>query len=189
MHAMHHYLDIHLRLDPEFPAHQLMAALFAKLHRVLAQHQTHAIGVSFPGYEAPGTLGRTLRLFGPAADLTALMARPWLPGVQDHVTLGGITPVPTTASHRRLQRVQAKSNPERLMRRQMRRHGLSEEEGRTAYEGAKAQLLPLPFVVMASASTGQTFKLFLKLGPPEAQSQPGMFNAYGLSPTATVPWF
>lgn len=187
---MHHYLDIHLRPDPEFPPHQLMAALFAKLHRVLAQNQAHAIGVSFPGYRlAPSTLGDTLRLFGPMADLTALMAQPWLTGVRDHTTLGAIAPVPATATHRRLQRVQAKSNPERLMRRQMRRHGLSEAEGRAAYEDVKAQHLPLPFVTLASGSTGQTFKLFLKLGPSEEQPQPGTFNAYGLSPTTTVPWF
>jgi len=186
---MHHYLDIHLRPDPEFPPHQLMAALFAKLHRVLAQSQANAIGVSFPGYAAPSTLGDTLRLFGPVPDLTALMAQPWLSGMRDHATLGAVTPVPATATHRQLQRVQAKSNPERLMRRQMRRHGLSEAEGRAAYEGAKAELLSLPFLALASGSTGQTFKLFFKLGSLEAQSQPGTFNAYGLSPTATVPWF
>jgi CRISPR-associated endonuclease Csy4 len=186
---MHHYLDIHLRPDPEFPPHQLMAALFAKLHRVLAHSKADAIGVSFPGYEVPGTLGRTLRLLGPASDLTALMEQPWLTGVRDHTTLGAIAPVPATATHRRLQRVQAKSSPERLMRRQMRRHGLSQAEGHAAYDGTKGQHLPLPFVTLASGSTGQTFKLFLKLGPSEAQAQPGTFNAYGLSPTATVPWF
>lgn len=187
---MHHYLDIHLRHDPEVLANQLMAALFTKLHRVLAQNQTSTIGVSFPGYGlAPITLGDTLRLFGHVSELTALMGQPWLNGLRDHVKLDVITPVPITASHRRLQRVQAKSNPERLMRRQMRRHGLSEAQGRAAFDGAKVQLLSLPFVALASSSTGHTFKLFLKLGPPEAQAHPGTFNAYGLSPTATVPWF
>jgi CRISPR-associated endonuclease Csy4 len=187
---MHHYLDIHLRPDPEFPSHQLMAALFAKLHRVLARNQANAIGVSFPGYGlAPITLGDTLRLFSPAAGLSDLMEQPWLTGMRDHVTLDTITPVPAAASHRQLQRVQAKSNPERLMRRRMRRHGLSEAQAQAVYEDAKAQHLPLPFVALASGSTGHAFKLFLKLGPVQAQPQPGAFNAYGLSPTATAPWF
>ena len=58
-----HYIDIHLRPDPEFPAHQLMAALFAKLHRALAKAQAGTIAVSFPGYRTvPTTLGDTLRL-------------------------------------------------------------------------------------------------------------------------------
>lgn len=187
---MHNYLDLHLRPDPEFPAHQLMAVLFAKLHRVLAQVQAGTIGVSFPGYGlSPATLGNNLRLFGPAPDLARLMEHPWLTGAKDHTIIGAITPVPITATHRRLQRVQAKSNPERLIRRYMRRHDLSEAQVRATYEGAQAQHLQLPFVTLASGSTGQAFKLFLKLGPAEAQPQPGVFNAYGLSPTATVPWF
>jgi CRISPR-associated endonuclease Csy4 len=187
---MHHYLDIQLRLDPEFPPHELMAALFSKLHRVFARDLTHTVGVSFPGYGlAPSALGDTLRLFGPAADLIRLMEQPWLAGVRDHVSLGAITPVPAVATHRRLQRVQAKSSPARLMRRQMRRHDLNEVEVRAAFDGAQAQRLQLPFVAMASGSTGQTFKLFLKLGPGQAQPEAGAFNAYGLSQTATVPWF
>ena len=32
---MDHYVDIDVRTDPEFPAHQLMSALYAKLHRAL----------------------------------------------------------------------------------------------------------------------------------------------------------
>ena len=187
---MPHYIDIHLRPDPEFPTQQLMAVLFAKLHRVLAQTQATRIGVSFPGYHlSPANLGHTLRLFGPSADLTRLMEQPWLTGVRDHATFDAIAPVPTTATYRRLERIQAKSNPERLIRRQMRRHNLSEIEVRANYEGAQAQRLHLPFVTMGSASTGQTFKLFLKLSPADAQMQIGNFNAYGLSPTATVPWF
>ena len=187
---MHDYLDLHLRLDPEFPAHQLMAALFTKLHRVLAQVQASTIGVSFPGYGlSPATLGNTLRLFGPALDLARLMEHPWLTGVKNHTIVGAITPVPITATCRRLQRVQAKSNPERLIRRHIRRHDLSEAEVRAIYEGAQAQRLQLPFVALTSGSSGQAFKLFLKLGPAEGQPQPGVFNAYGLSPTATVPWF
>lgn len=186
---MHHHLDIHLRPDPEILPNQLMAALFTKLHRVLAQNQTNTVGVSFPGYQASSTLGDTLRLFGPLNDLIGLMEQPWLTGVRDHVRVDAITPVPTTASHRRLQRVQAKSSPERLMRRQMRRHGLNEAQGHAAFDGAKARLLSLPFLTLVSASTGQTFKVFLKLGPNEEARQPGTFNAYGLSATATVPWF
>ena len=88
---MDHYLDIHLRPDPEVPAHQLMAALFAKLHRVLAQVQATTIGVSFPGYGlSPVTLGNTLRLVGPAVDLARLMEESWLTGARDHTKIDAI---------------------------------------------------------------------------------------------------
>ena len=48
MKMVSHYIDIHLRPDPEFAAHQLMAALYSKLHRELAQGKFTEIGVGFP---------------------------------------------------------------------------------------------------------------------------------------------
>lgn len=185
-----HYIDIHLRPDPEFPAHHLMAALYAKLHRALVQLQTSAIGVGFPGYAtAPAALGSTLRLVGPAAELARLMEHDWLKGMRDHTALTPAATVPAHAAHRSLRRVQAKSSPERLRRRQMRRHGLTAEQAQARVPDTAAELLRLPFVVLASSSTGQTFPVFLKLGPVVPTPQTGSFNAYGLSTTATIPWF
>jgi CRISPR-associated endonuclease Csy4 len=187
---MHHYIDIHLRPDPEFPPHQLMAALFAKLHRWLAQTQSQRIAVSFPGYqEAPATLGGTLRLIGPAAELARLMEHDWLQGMHDHVALRPLATVPPDAAQRTLRRVQAKSSPERLRRRQMRRHQLTAEQALERVPDGAAETLKLPFLTLASASTGQRFKLFLRLGPPSPAAQAGEFNSYGLSSTATLPWF
>lgn len=185
-----HYLDIHLRPDPEFPASQLLAALYAKLHRALVQLKSADLAISFPGYsERPLGLGRTLRLVGSAERLKQLMALPWLTGMADHVQLGEVVPVPASAAHRRLTRVQAKSNPERLRRRQMRRHGLTEAQALERIPDEAAESLSLPFISVRSASTGQAFLLFMRLSPPSSESVPGEFNAYGLSTTATIPWF
>lgn len=187
---MSHYIDIHLRTDPEFPAHQLMAALYAKLHRALVQLQTNSIGVGFPDYAtAPAALGSTMRLVGPALELSRLMENDWLNGMRDHTELTPAVAVPAHAEHRSLRRVQAKSSPERLRRRQMRRHGLTAEQAQERVPDTAAELLHLPFVVFASSSTGQNFPVFLKLGPVVPERQTGTFNAYGLSTTATTPWF
>ncbi|GAA0764581.1 type I-F CRISPR-associated endoribonuclease Cas6/Csy4 [Ideonella azotifigens] len=187
---MHHYIDIHLRPDPEFAPHQLMAALFAKLHRWLAQTQSQHIGVSFPGYqEAPATLGGTLRLIGPATELTRLMEHDWLQGMHDHADVRTLVAVPPEATQRTLRRVQAKSSPERLRRRQMRRHQLTAEQALERVPDSAAETLKLPFLTLTSTSTGQRFKLFLRLGPSTGAEQAGDFNSYGLSSTATVPWF
>ncbi|MBQ0959800.1 type I-F CRISPR-associated endoribonuclease Cas6/Csy4 [Ideonella sp. 4Y11] len=186
---MHHYIDIHLRPDPEFAEHQLMAALFTKLHRWLALVQSRQIAVSFPGYsESPVTLGPTLRLLGPAVELTRLMEHDWLKGMRDHADVRGMAPVPAEAVQRTLRRVQAKSSAERLRRRQMRRHNLSHEEALQRVPDSCAETLKLPYLRLSSASTGQRFKFFLRLGAPCPQAS-GEFNAYGLSTTATVPWF
>jgi CRISPR-associated endonuclease Csy4 len=97
--------------------------------------------------------------------------------------------VPADAVQRSLRRVQAKSSPERLRRRQMRRHGLTEQHARERVPDSAAELLTLPCGVRARASTGQSFPLYLRLGPAESTAQVGTFNAYGLSTSATTPWF
>lgn len=185
-----HYLDIHLRPDPEFAANQLLAALYAKLHRALVQLQSNDLAVGFPGYsDKPMGLGTTLRVFGTAQSLAGLMATPWLSGMADHVQANAPALVPPTACHRHLSRVQAKSNPQRLRRRHMKRHGLSEAQAKERIPDSAAESLRLPFIALRSTSTGQAFPLFLRFGPVESQPVSGTFNAYGLSATATIPWF
>ena len=122
--AMDHYLDIQLLPDPEFSTPHLMNALFAKLHRILGARGSDDIGVSFPS--VGGTvvgLGNCLRLHGSEQALRHLMAQRWLTGMRDHVRCGEVTLVPASAGRLTVRRVQAKSNPERLRRRQMKRKG------------------------------------------------------------------
>ena len=187
---MSHYLDIHLLPDPEIPTHHLLAALYAKLHRALVQLASDRIAVGFPDYcAAPANLGNRLRLIGPEADLASLMALAWMQGLRDHCDVSGIAPVPAGATPRALRRVQAKSSPERLRRRQIRRHGLTEAEALERVPDSAAESLRLPFVQLASGSTGQSFRLYLRLGAPEPEATEGAFNTYGLSATATIPCF
>jgi len=183
---MDHYIDIRLRPDPEFSAQTLLSALYSKLHRALAERGSSDIGISFPEY-APRYLGPCLRLHGTRATLTELGDR-WLTGMRDHCTLAPIQPVPADATHRRLIRVQAKSNPARLRRRHMRRHAVTAAQAQDAIADNVAERLDLPFIRLRSSSTAQSFPLFLRRGDPEPP-QPGSFNAYGLSQKATVPWF
>lgn len=187
---MSHYIDIHLLPDPEFPEHQLLSALYSKLHRALVQLKANDLGVSFPGYaERPATLGNTLRVFGPPVALEKLSALPWLHGMRDHIRDTQIKPVPANAVHRHLGRVQAKSSPERLRRRQMKRHGITEEQAILKVPDDAMQKLKLPFITLRSASNGQTFRIFLRLGPSQTASSEGFFNTYGLSAIATTPCF
>lgn len=187
---MDHYLDIHIRPDPEFSAPQLMNALFAKLHRALVELKSDDIGVSFPGVdEKRPALGDTLRLHGTLNRLQTLMAQPWLNGMRDHLILGAPARVPTQVQYRSVSRVQSDSNPERLRRRLMRRHSLSEEEARRRIPDNAARMLKLPFINLHSQSTGQHFRLFIRHGTVQSKTEPGKFSCYGLSPNATVPWF
>jgi CRISPR-associated endonuclease Csy4 len=201
---MDHYVDIRLQPDAEFAPAMLMAALFTKLHKALAAGAHHDIGVSFPqmdvGDAAPArasrigahpryALGQVLRLHGTSLALHKLLTTNWLTGMRDHVACGAVLAVPTDARYRVVCRVQAKSSPERLRRRQMRRHGLTAEQAQERIPDSAAETLNLPFLILRSQSTGQTFRLFIRLGPEQATPVPGAFGAYGLSQQTTVPWF
>ena len=59
------FVDIEILPDPEVAPHQLLGALFAKVHRGLATGNATGIGVCFPDYQIhPASLGTRLRLLG-----------------------------------------------------------------------------------------------------------------------------
>jgi CRISPR-associated endonuclease Csy4 len=187
---MDHYVDIRLLPDPEFPPSMLMNALFAKLHRALVDLNSTAIGVSFPEHTLePLSLGARLRLHGEARALADTMSRDWLRGMRDHVEVHGPAEIPRGAVHRAVRRVQAKSSPERLRRRLIKRKGINHAAASEAIPDHAAERLELPFVTLQSRSSGQTFRLFIEHGPTAPQPTPGTFGHYGLGRGATVPWF
>lgn len=188
---MNQYLDIHLRPDPELAPHQLMSGLYARLHRALVQLNSNDIGVSLPGHDdrKPST-GTHLRLHASEEALQALMAIDWLKGMQDHLCVVPMAVVPENVQHRVVSRVQSKSSPARLRRRAMRRHDLDAEVAAQRISGSSAVFLRLPFVTLGSRSTAQpSFPLFIRHGPMLPTSVAGVFNSYGLSRQATIPWF
>jgi CRISPR-associated endonuclease Csy4 len=207
---MDHYVDVRLQPDAEFAPAMLMAALFTKLHKALAAGAHHDIGASFPqvqevAVDAPAAkpsrtgahpayrLGLVLRLHGTASALAVLIASDWLRGMRDHVLCGPVQVVPAKHGYRAVNRVQAKSNPERvkrrLVKRLMQREGFSEAQAQARIPDSDAETLDLPFLTLRSQSTAQTFRLFIRHGPIQPEPVQGTFGAYGLSPATTVPWF
>ena len=190
---MDHYIDIRLRPDPEFSAQVLLNALYSKLHKALVQLHTQGIGVSFPKHSQKH-LGDVLRVHGSQAELVALQALNWLGGMSALVQASPVDGVPATAQHRTVRRVQVQSNPDRvkrrLVKRLMQREGIGEAQAQARIDVPQASKLSDPFIALISQSTkGQHFRLFVRHGAVQTQAQTGPFNAYGLSTSATVPWF
>lgn len=187
---MDHYIEITLLTDPEFPATTLMNALFAKLHRGLVDYGKRDIGISFPDVDRSECgLGSRLRLHGSLSSLDGLMGVPWVQGMRDHMEVGKTVPVPAQCLHRVIRRIQAKSSPERMRRRLVARAAISEDEARLRIPDSAAQRLRLPYVEITSRSTQQRFRLFIEHLPPRSTATSGTFGVYGLSSSATVPWF
>lgn len=185
-----HYIDLTVVPDPESGAPQLLGALHDRLHLALVQQGLDSIGVSFPGYSVISrSLGITLRLHGHDASLRQLLGADWLKGMRDHVRVTEITPAPADAPHRTVQRKQFKTNVERLRRRRMRRKGETAEQAMVAIPTTVERTPNLPYLHARSRSNGQSFCLFIELGPSDTTAVPGNFNSYGLGGPATVPWF
>lgn len=185
---MDHYLDLEILPDPETAPSQLMDALFTKLHIALVAQRDEDIGVSFPGVKTTG-LGQRLRLHGSRTSLMALMETSWLLALRDCLQMSPVLPVPSNARFRVVSRIQAKSSPARLRRRQMRRHGMDEAKAHDQIPESAAERLSLPYIHIKSQSTGQSFRLFVQHGPLVDKPVLGTFGKYGLSPTATISWF
>lgn len=187
---MTHYQDIHVLPDAEIGASVLMSALFFRLHMALVTLRSDALGISFPEFSADRTLGTCLRLHGTSENLHGLERLNWTERLVSYVHKESVTPVPEhIEGYRVVRRKQVKSSPERLRRRYARRHGLSEEEVDYIFPESIAQTTTLPFVSLKSKSTGQPFRLFIEHSPLGKEATGGVFSTYGLSRTATVPWF
>jgi len=187
---MDSYVELQVLPDPEFPATTLMNALFSKLHRSLASCGEGRIGISFPDVaDKKDGLGSRLRLHGSADDLKKLMAANWLQGMRDHLECSPIRAVPNDSSHRVVRRVQAKSSPERERRRLISRKRITQQEAIRAIPDCSAERLNHPYLVLASQSTKQQFRLFFEHLPEQKSPVQGLFSAYGLSAQATIPWF
>jgi CRISPR-associated endonuclease Csy4 len=184
---MDHYIEIRLLADPEFSNAVLMNALFAKLHRALVETGQGELGISFPN--AGTSLGDRLRIHGKQAALTRLMSLPWLKGLRDYTETSPLLTVPDGCQHRVVQRRQAKSSAERLRRRSIAKGWLTEPQAIERIPDSKEQRIKAPFIQLNSASSGQTFRLFIHQDKPQPEPQPGVFSAYGLSRQATIPWF
>lgn len=200
--SLTHYVELALLPDPEFPASQLMNALYAKLHRALCDVRANnpagsGIGLSFPRHQegVRRSLGSVIRLHGSDTALDELMALHWLKGMRDHLEQPQpeLLKVPDIyQGHRVVRRVQIQSSAERLRRRLVKRHPgqVDAEEALRRIPDEAAERTSLPYVQLHSRSTDQHFFLFVQHGPLQPEPLLGGFNAYGMSQQgATVPWF
>ncbi|MGC1509847.1 type I-F CRISPR-associated endoribonuclease Cas6/Csy4 [Ketobacter sp. MCCC 1A13808] len=183
---MDHHIDIQVLPDPEFKETVLMNALYSKLHRILGQKAEGRIGVSFPNYDK--TLGGLLRLHGTSQDLKRLMEEAWMTGLRDYCTTSEIQEIPGQHKHCIVKRVQAKSAHNKRSR-SIRKGWLTESEAFTKIPETQQKALQLPFAQLRSLSNDNLMRVYIEHGSLKDQPMTGTYSSYGLSSSATVPWF
>ncbi|MPV85912.1 type I-F CRISPR-associated endoribonuclease Cas6/Csy4 [Ostreibacterium oceani] len=208
---MKYYLEITLLPDAEANLGFLWYKVFQQIHIALVDNKIgenqSAVALSIPGYQSGDSndkafpLGSKLRLFAESeAILANLDIQKWLNRLRDYVQVASITAVPNSVSYVgfRKKRVKGKKRLEQSLHKKAKHLSnkfnldfdktLQMLEKKHSFNEEK-----LPFVHIESQSSvadkhKPRFKLFIEKVESAAPQQ-GIFDCYGLSKTATVPWF
>lgn len=183
---MNYYMDIKLFPDAEIPATVLMNASYTKLHKALCDLGSTNIGVSFPKYKV--TLGNVLRLHGNQSDLVALQLQNWLGGMAGYCNVSEVLPVPEGVQFRRVSRKQANMSQAKLNR-LLKRGSITEDKAKQYRTKMFTKGLDNPYLELQSGSNGHKHRRYIEFGELQVSSAAGDFDQFGLSKTATVPWF
>lgn len=183
---MNNYIDIILKPDAGLPLNRLLNAVYTKLHKSLCDLNATGIGVSFPHYRV--TLGNVLRLHGSENDLQKLQQTNLVGGMSGYCSISDISLVPADSRHRTVSRKQTTMSHSKL-RRLIKRGSITEDEAKQYRAKMFTKGLDNPYLELQSGSNGHKHRRYIEFGELLDQPVDGEFDQFGLSKTATVPWF
>ncbi|WP_371193447.1 type I-F CRISPR-associated endoribonuclease Cas6/Csy4 [Glaciecola sp. SC05] len=207
---MKHYLDITLLPDAEANLGFLWQKVFQQVHIALADNKVSeresAVAISIVCYgDKNFPLGNKLRLFATNEEqLHKINVGKWLARLTDYCHISSVKSVPSNVGQFACFRQKRIKGQGRLESQLLRKAKHISEKFNVDYNKCLTELTTkpqfvestLPFIYVESQETkkrlgsdGQsTFPMFIDR---ELSNQPvaGKFDCYGLSKTATVPWF
>jgi CRISPR-associated endonuclease Csy4 len=183
---MNSYMDIKLLPDAEVPASVLMNAVYTKLHKALCDLKATDIGASFPNTKI--TLGNVLRLHSAQPRLAFLMQQNWLGGMQGYCDISEVLAVTDNSQHRTVSRVQTNMSQAKL-KRLIKRGSITEEEVKQYRAKMFTKGLSDPYIELTSGSNANKHRRYIQFSEVTKSPVAGEFDQFGLSKTATVPWF
>lgn len=193
---MKNYVEITLLPSIDISPYFLWEKVYQQLHMAFVEIKNADnkidVGIAFPDYkqDKKSKLGRKLRLFASTGDrLDSLNLKKRLFKLNDYVHVTSIRAVPEKIEgYACFKRIQLKGNNARLARRMVKRKKITYEQALLHFKSREEKMSNLPFINLKSKSTDNRFRLFIKKTDSKNQVD-GTFNSYGLSKTATVPWF
>jgi len=183
---MDNYIDIQIQPDAEMRENVLMNKVYTKLHKALFDLKSTSIGISFPEYKV--LLGHKIRLHGNPSMLNDLQGLNWLGGLSGYCQLSEILPVPQNAQYRVISRKQSTMTNAKLNR--LIKRGTISKENIKAYKAKMfTKGLDNPYFELDSTSNEQLHRRYIQFSEVLSEPVKGEFDHFGLSKTATVPWF
>lgn len=183
---MDYYIDIKLVPDDEVPIYFIRNKVYSKLHKALYSLNSTEIGVSFPRYKI--MLGDVIRLHGAEEKLRELQSSDWLGALKSYCIIGSIQAIPNDAPYRTVSRKQSNMTEAKL-RRLIKRGSILPSEAK-AYKAKMFEIgLDNAYLELESASNMHKHRRYIQFGKLGSKPVEGEFDQFGLSKTATVPWF
>lgn len=183
---MNYYIDIELKPDAEFPVNVLLNKVYTKFHKVLFDIQTNDVGVSFPNYKV--LLGSKLRIHGREERLGLFKEGDWLGGLSGYCQVSDIQEVPNNAQFRTVSRKQQNMTNAKLNR-LLKRGSITQDAAKEYRVKMYSQGLSEGYLELESVSNGQKHRRYIVLGDLQMKPALGEFDVFGLSKSATIPWF
>ncbi|RAP35385.1 type I-F CRISPR-associated endoribonuclease Cas6/Csy4 [Candidatus Marinamargulisbacteria bacterium SCGC AAA071-K20] len=183
---MNFFINIELKPDSEMPVNRLLNNVYTKLHETLCDVNSTSIGISFPRYKV--LFGNMLRIHGSEGDLSQLQKMSWLGGISGYCDISGITAVPDGVQFRTISRKQTTMSQAKLNR-LLKRGTISADDVKVYKAKMFTKGLDNPYVELVSRSNGHKHRRYIEFGELLNNPVNGEFDQFGLSKTATVPWF
>ncbi len=183
---MNSYIDIHLLPDSELKEAELSSKVYTKFHKALVTLGTNKIGISFP--LAKLKLGLLFRIHGDRSLLNDLQGLDWLGPLKGYCRVQEVKSIPAQVQYRVISAKRSNMSKAKLKR--LIDRGSIDEEGIKRY---KVKMLSLgfdnPYLDLHSQSSDRVYRKFFEFGEVSDQQSDGVFDSFGLSKTATIPWF
>lgn len=183
---MNYFIDITIKPDAEMRENVLLNTVYSKLHKALFTLSSTDIGVSFPKYSV--LLGRVIRIHASQERLSELQKMAWLGGLVGYCDETEPCSIPDNCQYRTVSRKQTTMSLAKL-RRLMNRGSITPEKAKEYKAKMFTQGLDNPYLELESASNGNKHRRYIEFGDLSGNSVVGSFDNFGLSRTATIPWF
>ncbi|MGD7033450.1 type I-F CRISPR-associated endoribonuclease Cas6/Csy4 [Methylotuvimicrobium buryatense] len=183
---MDYFIDIQIKPDAEIRENVLLNKVYTKLHKALYDLKSTDIGVSFPEYKLK--LGSVIRIHAVEKRLEALQQGGWLGGLIGYCAISLVQSIPDQVQYRTVSRIQSSMSPAKL-KRLIKRGSIRESEIKQYKAKMFQKGLDNPFLELESGSNGHLHRRYLAFSELMDKPMQGEFDQFGLSKTATIPWF
>lgn len=183
---MEYYLDIKIVPDEEVPVYFIRNKIYTKFHKTLSALKSSDIAISFPCYKV--VLGDVIRIHSSEDRLIEFQAQNWLGGLSGYCELTNVKAIPNEVKYRTVSRVQSNMTASKL-RRLIKRSTINATEANQYKAKMFSQGLDNPYLELESSSNGHKHRRYIQFGKLLDDAVLGEFDQFGLSKTATIPWF